>query len=61
MGKDFSQTQMKVADILKTIKTSLCELHEIAHEPNFLTEPEYIDILIQTEQQDHRTGDLKCK
>ena len=51
-----SQLQAKLYKLIERARQSKKRLEEIALKPNPLSETEYLDLLIETEQEDHKAG-----
>eukprot|EP00914_Ancora_sagittata_P024008 GHVO01047787.1.p1 GENE.GHVO01047787.1~~GHVO01047787.1.p1 ORF type:complete len:444 (-),score=46.84 GHVO01047787.1:114-1445(-) len=55
LAEQFIEQQQGVRSIIREIHDTIKTLHEIAHQPRFMTEVEYIDNLILSEE-----SELKC-
>ncbi|XP_058873353.1 uncharacterized protein LOC117967698 [Acipenser ruthenus] len=56
LEQEFSAVKYKVLDLIEQLSKSLSRLQEIALRPNPLTTPDYIDLLIQCEEQEAKPG-----
>lgn len=56
VSQDFTAVQINVIFFTDQIRRSLVRLDQIALRPNPMTAVEYIDILIESEKKEHKTG-----
>ncbi|MGH0174015.1 UNVERIFIED_CONTAM: hypothetical protein FKN15_011400 [Acipenser sinensis] len=54
--QEFSAVKDQVLDLIEQLSKSLSRLQEIALRPNPLTTPDYIDLLIQSEEREAKPG-----
>lgn len=56
LEEEYHQVQGKVLEMMGTVTASLHRLKEIALRPDHLATPDYIDLLIKSEEQEARPG-----